>query len=171
MSTAPVGSLSVRPTKLPVPYCDLIGQRILVYQDEFCERYSKSIIVPKAQGKEKQPTIGTVVSVGDGFVPHEWLNYADQPGVSSTVDTVELKRRVIATWREVCPVKVGDRVMWSKYEDIIVTLRVHPDWWSAEDLKQMQNAELENGVDFTLLDISQVAILNTSPELELWQES
>ena len=171
MATASIDTSSARPTKLPVPYCELIGQRILVYQDEFSERYSKNIIMPEIQGKAKRPTIGTVVAVGDGFVPQDWLNYVEQPGADTSVPLGEIKKLVIESWRRVCPVEVGNRVMWSKYEDVIISLRVHPEWWSAEDLKQMQNSETENGVEFTMLDISQVAVLNTSPDLELWQES
>ena len=171
MSAEPVGNWSSRPSKLPQPYCELIGQRILVYKDEFCERYGNNLVLPNQQGKEKQPEIGTVVMVGDGFVPQEWLNYVDQPGSDARIPLAEIKDRVVEAWREVCPVKVNDRVMWSKYEDIILKLRVHPEWWSAEEIKVAKNRGIEEGVEFILLDVSQVSIISTSPEKELWQES
>lgn len=157
-----------RPTKLPKPLCKLQGQRVLVYKDEFSEDYGRFLKIPREQGEKRAPMIGTVVMVGDGFVSHDWLNYYD-PGQPDT-PLEEIRDRVIAAWRKICPIQEGDRVQWSKYDDLIVEMRVAKDWWTEDQIAKMKEFGREELVEFYLLDLHQVAIVNTAAEVPVWEQ-
>lgn len=157
-----------RPTKVPVPLCRLQGQRVLVYKDEYSEEFGKYVVMPKDAAQRGAPMIGTVVAVGDGFVAHDWLNYYDPTQHDTPLE--EIRDRVIHAWKEICPIKEGDRVQWSKYDDVIVQLKVDKSWWSEEDIANMEKIEREALVEFYLLELHQVAIVNTAHEAPVWEQ-
>jgi co-chaperonin GroES (HSP10) len=139
----------------------------LVFQDEVDLSYGQYIVLPDKQATERRPTIGTVIQVGDGFIPHEWINYYD-----AVPEDEGNRKRTTEAWKKICPVKVGDRVLWSRYEDMLISLPVHPDWWSEKEIENMKKLKREKEEQFVVLDIAQIAIVltDTPDRKKVWEE-
>jgi co-chaperonin GroES (HSP10) len=131
---------------------------------------SPLITVSDSAKKKYTPTIGTILQVGDGFHPAEYESEKD--------------------WGERCPFKVGDRVVWSKYEDFQVKMRVEPSWWEDKEmsavirhadgtvteklvpaLEAMKIAKQEEKVEFVILDVHQIWGKSTAPRKEIWEDA
>jgi co-chaperonin GroES (HSP10) len=121
---------------LPIPHFKLLGKAVMVYQDAAEEDYGKIIIPDTAKRK---PGSGIVVAIGDGYDPNDPVWEAWDP-------TVE----------------VGDRVLWSSYDEMRVRCRVDDEWW--EDNNRKNTPEHHRKVEFVLLAVQQVVGIVTGPE-------
>ena len=118
--------------RLPIPIFEASGKKVVCYQEPADERRGLIIIPPDAR-KKLQATVGTVISLGDGYdpdtSPDEWLG-----------------------WQETCPYQAGTKVVWSRYQDMSVKLPVEDDWWDSAEEKQREDGKVE----FILLHVKDI---------------
>lgn len=118
--------------RLPIPKFSASGRRYLVYQDPEQEKIGR-IYVPKDAQQKRRPTAGVIVSIGDGYEDEDRIRSLDEEG-------------------EWSPYALGERVMWSKYDDTVVRVPVEDDWWDSA-----QEKEREQGmINVTVLHVKQV---------------
>lgn len=115
----------------PRPLAEIGGTNLLCYQDDFEQG---KIIVPKAYEKRVKPTTGTIIQLGHCVQPY----YMDKWGIP-------------------CPYKIGDRVVWSKWEDRGIKIDVAPGWWTEEEEKRFeQEIRPDKKVEFVIVDVDEI---------------
>lgn len=104
--------------RLPVPVkrIELLGCRILVFQDEPDEKIGR-IYVPKDAQKKHNATVGTVIRLGDGIEDGLEVGFHD--------------------------LQVFDRVYWGRWEDVVLKLDVEDGWWDSEEEKEVERGKVE----------------------------
>jgi co-chaperonin GroES (HSP10) len=94
----------------PRPHFEVTGRRFLVIQDTTREKIG-SIFIPDTYKKKHAVTSGIIVGVGDGY-----------------------EDGALEEWNP--PHGVGDRILWSRYNDTEIEVDVDRDWWLPEELER-----------------------------------
>lgn len=129
-------SSCIKRGRYPRPKFRVAGKRLLVLQDEAEEKYGL-LFIPENTADNRKPTVGTIVQIGSGYDPHEPVE-------------------AMQDWLERCPFKVGDRVLWGRWETKAIESKVHPDWWTDEEKAQAEKRGREGTVRFVVLEPTQV---------------
>lgn len=157
-------------TRFPKPYFQVKGRRVLVYQSENDVELSKIIAMPDTVKDARRPSVGTIIQVGDGYVPIAWT------------------REEREEWKRELPYSIGDRIMWSRYEALHVECYVHPSWWEGRTeivterkadgsheqlevsaIEAMRRNQRERKVRFVIVPVEKIEGVVTAPRRRVFE--